>query len=133
VDCKLIAHIDFIRLITLTHRTTGLQKCFIELISFYRFIYLHVVTMLNCLYITFICVSNTMNIYSLSQTSGLWTLNKLNLPHVSSCADGLIVQDLRSWRQERNKRLITPSHQTKSGPKYSHTSVKNILLTQFHV
>lgn len=42
--------------------------------------------------------------------SELWTLNKFNLPHVSSCADGLIVQDLRSWREKKNKkkkRLIT--------------------------
>ncbi len=42
-----------------------------------------------------------------THTSGLWTLKEFNLPHVSSCADRLIVQDLRSWRKERNKHLIT--------------------------
>lgn len=68
--------------------------------------------------------------------SELWTLNKFNLPHVSSCADGLIVQDLRSWRKKKKKTSHNLSHHSYTHKKNnysvsqrSHTSVKNILLT----
>lgn len=50
--------------------------------------------------------------------SELWTLNKFNLPHVSSCANGLIVQDLRSWRGKKKTSHYLSHH--------SYTQKKNI-------
>lgn len=137
VDCKRIAHIDFTMLITLT------VIVLLDYRNASRNLYLLLqVHLSRCrhnvklpLYNIHMCVKYHEQILSHTHTPGLWTLSKLNLPHVSSCADGLIVQDLRSWRKERNKRLITlhitATHTPKtSGSKHSHTSVKNILLTR---